>query len=145
MNLARSVSTRLVLATFLSFGAVSTATARAPVPIVNHANVSITSASGQQASAEQVASAIRAAAVATGRKWDVVEPAPGRLVATYHVRTHTVSIEIRYTASAYSVAYKDSVNMKYTPDAQGPGSIHPFYNQWVDEFMRAINAELRKA
>lgn len=65
---------------------------------------------------------------------------PGQLVATCHVRTHTVVTDIKYSGSHFSVAYKDSVNMKYTA-----GNIHPFYKNWVADFVQAIRLELTKA
>lgn len=133
---------QLFLAAVLALAALQ-AQARAPVPIVNHENVQVVRASGKTSAAD-VEKAIRAAAVATGRKWAVTQPRPGMLVATYSVRTHTVVTEIQYSASTYSVRYKDSINMKYVP-GEGAGSIHPFYNQWVDEFMQAIRVELGRS
>lgn len=130
---------QLLLAAVLALGALQ-AHARAPVPIVNHESVAV----GRKASADEVKQAIMRAAVATGRKWVVSERAPGVLEATYMVRTHTVVTEIRYTATSFSVAYKDSVNMKYGP-GEGAGVIHPFYNQWVNEFIQAVRAELARA
>lgn len=131
-----------LFAAVLSLAALQASAQRLPVPIVNHPNVAATRADGKPASAEGVRKAIEAAAVATGRKWVVTEPSPGRLLATYHVRTHTVVAEVRYAAGQFSVAYSDSVNMKYGPGADGKGVIHPFYNQWVDEFIQAIRREL---
>lgn len=130
----------LLLAAVLSLAAISASAQRMPVPIVNHDNLVVTKA----ASAADVKKAIMAAAEATGRKWVVSEPSPGRLVATYHVRTHTVTTEIRYSATHFSVAYADSINMKYGPGADGKGVIHPFYNQWVQEFVQSIRLELGK-
>jgi hypothetical protein len=130
----------LFLAAALSLAAVSASAQRMPVPIVNHDNVVVT----KTASAADVKKAIITAAGATGRVWVVSEPSPGRLVATYHVRTHTVTTEIRYSATNFSVAYADSINMKYAPGPDGRGVIHPFYNQWVQEFVQAIRLELGK-
>jgi hypothetical protein len=65
------------------------------------------------------------------------------MVASYSVRNHTVVTDIRYSATEFSVSYKDSINMKYGPGA-GAGVIHPFYNQWVQEFRHAIQLELAK-
>lgn len=134
----------LLLAAVVAAAAVPAAAQRLPVPIVNHDNMAVTRADGKAASAEDVKKAILTASQATGRKWAVVESAPGVLVATYLVRTHTVVAEIRYSGSQFSVAYKDSVNMKYGPGADGKGVIHPFYNQWVMEFIQAIRAELAR-
>ena len=120
------------------------AMARTPVPIVDHQNVRVEKSGGARMTAEQVRQAILAAATATARKWVVSEPTPGVLVATYQVRSHMVVTEIRYSANQFSVAYKDSVNMKYVPDGSGKGTIHPFYNQWVQEFVQAIRLEFNR-
>jgi hypothetical protein len=130
----------LLLAALLSLAAVPASAQRVPVPIVNYDNVVVTKA----ATAADVKNAILAAAYATGRKWVVSEPSPGRLIATYHVRTHTVTTEIRYSATNFSVVYADSIDMKYAPGADDRGVIHPFYNQWVQEFVQAIRLELGK-
>jgi hypothetical protein len=135
----------LLLAAVLAAASIPASAQRLPVPIVNHENVPVERADGAKASADDVRKAILAAAVATGRKWTVSEPSPGRLVATYLVRTHTVVTEIRYTATHFSVAYSDSINMKYAPGPDGKGVIHPFYNQWVQELIQAIRLELKKA
>jgi hypothetical protein len=136
---------QLLLAAALSLGALPALAQRQPVPIVNHGNLPVTAAPGKQLQASDVKKAIMAAAVATGRQWSVTETAPGRLLATYHVRTHTVSTEIHYDANAFSVFYRDSVDMKYAPGPDGKGVIHPFYNQWVQELIQAIRVELAKA
>lgn len=130
----------LLLAAALSLATLTAGAQRLPVPIVNHDNVVVS----RPATAAEVKQAIVTAAGATGRKWVVSEPSPGRLVATYHVRTHTVTTEIRYSGSSFSIAYADSINMKYGPGPDGKGVIHPFYNQWVNEFVQAIRLELAK-
>lgn len=134
----------LTLAALLSLGALQAQAQRLPVPIVNHENVVVAAASGKQLTAADVRKAILVAAEATGRKWSVAEAGPGRLIATYHVRTHTVSAEIQYTDSRFSVVYSSSTNMKYAPGPDGKGVIHPFYNQWVQEFVQAIRSELAR-
>jgi hypothetical protein len=135
----------LLLAAALAFGAVPARAQRMPVPIVNHADVPVLRAGGQPATLEDVRKAILAAADATGRHWVITEPTPGRMLATYHVRTHTVVTEIRYSPASFSVAYSDSSNMKYSPGGpSGTGVIHPFYNQWVQDFVRAIQLELAR-
>lgn len=137
---------RWFLAAVLALGALQASAQRLPVPIVNHDIVVLQRADGQAPSAQQVRDAVLAASQATGRKWGVVETSPGVLLATYHVRTHTVSTEIRYRDGQLSLAYHDSVNMKFAPGASpGTGVIHPFYNQWVEEFLQAIRQELAKS
>ena len=135
---------QLLIAAVLALGTLTANAQRLPVPIVNHETIVVERGSGQPATAQDVRKAIDAAAVATGRKWTVVEPSPGRLLATYQVRTHTVVTEIRYSGTHFGVAYSDSINMKYGPGPDGKGVIHPFYNQWVEEFIQAIRVELKR-
>jgi hypothetical protein len=136
---------QFLLAAVLSLAAAQAGAQRLPVPIVNHEKVVVQRANGQPASADEVRKAIVAAASATGRKWVIAEPTPGRMIATYHVRTHTVVTEVLYGDSQFSVRYSDSSNMKYAPGGpSGTGVIHPFYNQWVQDFVQAIRLELNR-
>ena len=136
----------LLIAAVMAFATVPALAQRQPVPIVNHEQVVLKRLDGQPATAEQVREAILAGSQSTGRKWAITEVAPGVVRATYHVRTHTVVTEIRYGAGQLSLRYADSVNMKYAPGgAAGTGLIHPFYNQWVEEFLQAVRVELGKA
>ena len=136
---------RFLLAAVLALAAVQAGAQRLPVPIVNHQDVVVQRSGGQPATAEDVRKAILAASTATGRHWVIAEPVPGQMTATYHVRTHTVVTDIRYSPTSFSVAYRDSVNMKYSPGGpSGTGVIHPFYNQWVQDFVRAIQSELAR-
>lgn len=70
------------------------------------------------------------------RGW-VIEPvAAGLLLGTLNIRTHTVRVDIRYTASTYSITYKDSENIKFRN-----GRIHGAFNKWV----RKLNADIQQA
>lgn len=131
----------LLLAAVISVGA-GQAFARATVPVVNHQNVALQRAGGAAPTAADMRQAIVVASQATGRKWAITESAPGQMVATYQVRTHTVVVDILYGPGQLSVTYKDSINMKF--GSGGPTNIHPFYNQWVNEFIQAIRLELAK-
>lgn len=133
-----------LIALVLGFASLQAAAQRQPVPIVNHESILVERPGGKAATADQVKQAIVAAAGAGARKWTVSEPQPGVLVATYHVRTHTVTTEIRYSATTFSVKYRDSINMKYKA-GEGAGLIHPFYNQWVQEFVHAVRQELARS
>ena len=137
---------RLLAAAVLALSALQAGAQRLPVPIVNHEHVELRRVDGQPPTASQVHDAVLAASQATGRKWAVTEQGPGRLLATYHVRTHTISTGIRYGDGQLSMVYADSINMKYAPGGEkGTGIIHPFYNQWVDEFLQAIRLELSRS
>lgn len=135
----------LLVAVFLLASALATTpvSARTPVPVINHDNVVVATATGKTLAAEQVKQAILAAVGVKG--WSAVQQADGKLLATLHVRgKHTVVVEITYAADKYSLIYKDSVNMK-SGSRDGQTVIHPFYNKWVQELLDAIRLELLKA
>jgi hypothetical protein len=132
---------------------------RMPVPIVNYRNIPITSAGAVPVRAEQVKQAIREGASTRG--WKIADEPGNKMLATLVVRNkHTVMVEIAYSATRYSLVYRDSVNMKYhaeySPDprtpagrsagiyAKGRPSIHPAYNDWVRQLKDAIDAELMR-
>jgi hypothetical protein len=72
-----------------------------------------------------------------GRGWKMKESGPGELTAMIHVRTHTATITISYSAKSYSIMYKDSTNLKYKN-----GKIHRNYNNWVKFLKDDIDLEL---
>lgn len=132
---------RILLALMVSFTALQAAAQRMPIPIVNHEDVAITPASGQRPTQAQVKQAIQSAASA--KQWEVTDQGPGRMLATLHVRgKHTVVTEISYSPEKFSLVYKDSINMKYSPGPDGMGVIHPFYNRWVQDLKEAIRTSL---
>lgn len=143
----------LVCVTIVSLNA----NARAPVPIINHANVLIATTSGKALQIEDVKKSISAAAVSKG--WSVAHIADGSLLATLVVRNkHTVVVKIDYDTTKYSINYHDSKNMKYgvinvqstvissnvDTSHNGQGEIHPFYNNWVQNLKDAIHSEFLK-
>jgi hypothetical protein len=70
-----------------------------------------------------------------GRKlgWAMTEEGPGQMRAKLAVRSHTATVRINYTPSAYAIAYVDSTNL----DASGT-QIHKNYNGWVKDLEEAI-------
>jgi len=131
----------MFLATILLAGAVHGQ--RQPVPIINHDNVVVTTSSAKTPTIEAVTKAIIEGAHA--RKWTVSHVAgTPKLQAKLFVRNkHTVVVEIENTATAYSVRYVSSIDMKYGVE-NGVPVIHPFYNRWVSELMDGIRTELQK-
>ena len=106
-------------------------------PIQNLSDVPVTTNSGKRLSAAQVRSAIITAGTSLG--WQVKDEAPGRLLGTLHLRTHTAVVEIPYSASKYSILYKSSENL----DAAN-GQIHRNYNGWVQNLDRTIRTEISR-
>lgn len=117
--------------------------ARHAVPVIDFINIPVSTTSGKALNAEQVKSAIQVAA--SLRSWSIATPHDGKLQGTLNVHgKHTVIVEITYTTAQYSIAYKDSSNMKFSM-ANGQKVIHPGYNKWVQELNEAIRLELLKA
>jgi hypothetical protein len=124
----------------VSLGAVVLATAilaacAVPAPIQNIDNATVVSAAGKPLSADQVREAIVRAGVGLG--WIIKDAGRGKLVGTLILRTHTAVVDIAYSPTNYSIAYKSSIDMK-----EGGGKIHPAYNGWIQNLTRAINAQL---
>ena len=136
-KISRAIVLAAASATFLS------AAARDTVPLVDRDSVAVVTGSGKPASAAAVGVAISNAAASGKRVWQVKRTAPDRLRATYQVRQHAVSVDIKYGPKAYSIHYAASDNMKYGEE-NGVKLIDPFYNSWVDELQQGISAQLGK-
>ncbi|MGQ2964390.1 hypothetical protein [Methylophilus sp.] len=116
--------------------------ARNTVPVETIEKEAIKPASGKTLSLAQVKQAVTTAA--EKNDWKVTSATEGKIQATLEVRQkHTVRIEITYDATAYSILYKDSVNMKYETKYD-QAYIHPFYNKWVGILKNSIDQELSK-
>jgi hypothetical protein len=104
-----------VLAAILGFGAY----AAQPQPLYNVSNSPITPAFHKDPAPiiEQALS---------GRSWTITARRPGAIDATISVRTHRADITVSYTATSYSIVYRDSENLDYKD-----GAIHPNYNRWI--------------
>ena len=118
----------LVLTTF-SFGCKRT------VPIQDFGNSGLTANS--KLTANQVRDAIVRAGASIGWKMNTVSP--GLVTASWVTRSHSVTVDIPYTADKYTIKYRESSNLL----AEG-GQIHSNYNRWVDRLNRNIAAEIRK-
>lgn len=86
---------------------------------------------------EQVRTAIISAA--QSKRWRVQQIDDTHMVATVNVRRHQAVVDINYTATDYSITYKDSTALEY--DGQ---NIHRNYNKWVklldDRISQNLNA-----
>lgn len=117
---------------------------RSPVPIVDRPNVPVVTASGKPLSQEALKQAIISGGANGPRRWLIVPEGDGKtLTGTYIVRQHTVVVQIVPGSNSYSVKYADSSNMKHAIEFGKP-VIHPFYNDWVDQLIRAIDFEVKK-
>jgi hypothetical protein len=139
-----NLSIKALVLTAAALAATGALAQRSPVPIIDHPNVAVLTASGKAVPLASLNQAIISGAAAGARKWEVVPGADGKtLRATYKVRTHTVMVDIVPSSTAFAVKYADSVNMKYEL-YDGKPVIHPFYNRWVDELIDSIRSEIKK-
>jgi hypothetical protein len=130
---------------------------RALEPVVDFPNQLVATASGKPLQADQVKQAIIDGA-ARAKEWTLTYEPNGTVIARRAWREHAIVVAISYSATQYSLAYRDSTNMKYTVNAPDPNAIaartaypkptgpiiHPFYNRYVRDLKDAIAMELRK-
>ncbi len=124
-----------ILAILVAVAAAMTLTACSSVPILNVEQAAVTTANNRALTSDQVRSAIVRAGASLG--WQMRDEAPGTLVGTLQLRTHTAVVTIPYSATSYSIRYRSSTNL----DA-ADGMIHRNYNGWIQNLTRAINAQL---
>jgi hypothetical protein len=117
------------------------AEARSAGPLVEYENVAATAAGGQPATVDQIRKAFMVGGAR--RNWAFTEEGPNKLVGRLNVRTHQIVVDISIAEGKYSVLYKDSVNMKYGME-DGKKVIHPQYNNWVNNLLGDMRAELAK-
>ncbi|MFN0160133.1 MAG: hypothetical protein ACKVQQ_02820 [Burkholderiales bacterium] len=72
-----------------------------------------------------------------GLGWQFRDNGADALVGTLVLRTHTAVVDIPYSATQYSIKYKDSTNLNYDGT-----SIHSNYNGWIQNLHKAINVQL---
>lgn len=104
-------------------------------PIRNVSDAPVVTGSGKALTADQVRVAIVGAGTALG--WSMAPATPGLVTGRIALRGHTASIDVRYTPTMYSIAYKDSTNLDF-----GNGQIHKNYNGWIENLNRDIRANL---
>lgn len=115
--------------------------ARAVEPVLNLTNEPVTTSSGKQLSADNVCQLVQK--VAQGKQWTVAKKPDGSLGASlsWRANKHTIMVNIVCNEGAYSIAYKDSVNMNYMMKDGGVPHIHPYYNRYIRELADAIRIE----
>ena len=80
-----------------------------------------------------VAGAIRQAGIGLG--WSMKEIGPGHIEARLPIRAHLAVTDIRFDTEMFSIAYKDSINLRY--DAT-KNMIHSNYKGWIQNLQNAI-------
>jgi hypothetical protein len=127
----------------LIIGVAGDAVARRGVAVQNYENVPIVRADGALLTIKRVREAVVRAS--QRNKWIIEQDASGLVVATFSIKgKHSLTVEVRFSESQFSIDYHGSSNLNYT---QGPGGpmIHPAYNKEVKALLDAITAELRTA
>jgi len=104
-------------------------------PIMNVTDQPVVAAAGKRLTADQVRDTIVAAG--TGLGWVMTPVSPGLVSGRLMLRDHVAVVDIRYSATTYSITYKDSTNLNYRD-----GQIHRNYNGWVENLDRDIRNEL---
>jgi hypothetical protein len=105
----------------------------APIYTVTDAPVVVRA--GKQASADDVRDAILRAGRRLG--WQMVPGERGVINAKLSLRTHVAVVDVRYSATSYSIVYRDSTNLDHSGD-----QIHKNYNGWIQNLDRDIRNEL---
>ncbi|MCP9447133.1 MAG: hypothetical protein NNA22_06130 [Nitrospira sp.] len=105
--------------------------------IYNVKDAPISTATGKEATLDQITKAIVEAG--SGLGWTMAVVKPGQIVGTLHIRSHTAIVEIPYTTKTYSIIYKDSTNLKYDAEKQ---TIHENYRGWIQNLDKAIKSRL---
>ncbi len=113
--------------------------AQRSVPLVNYEKQTWLRGDGKALSLE----AIRSAIIRGGahRGWNAQPAGEGALLLDIEVREHKATVEVSFTASEFSIRYKDSTKLGY--EKKGSEElIHPNYNRWVDYLRKDIKSEL---
>lgn len=69
--------------------------------------------------------------------WSMRKVEPGLIVGTIQVRTHEAQVDVRYSATTWNIAYRDSKNLKFNGE-----KIHSNYNKWVSRLGDSIRNQI---
>ncbi len=108
---------------------------------------------------EQVREAILNGAKSAG--WETQIQGDNNILATYHIRVHTLTVNISYTDEAFNIEYESSTSMKMAcshddyinghykesgkdkcPQDMPPDYIHINFKTWVDSLRHSIERSL---
>jgi hypothetical protein len=112
----------------------------APKYIVNHENLPIPHVEGKATTAERVREIIMTVAAEEG--WIAKPVADGLLYATFNKGKYMIAVDITYSATSYSVRYRDSTNLNYRKSG-AEELIHPTYNRWVTTLVHRVGTKLQ--
>ena len=100
-------------------------------PIYNLDNASVTTGSGSAPSLSDVRRVIIAAAISKG--WTAEDIDTTHLRLTHRARKHMARVVVTYSTSAFSIAYEDSLRLRYNGT-----TIHRNYNRWIRNLEQRI-------
>jgi hypothetical protein len=129
-----------VLALCLLSACGSALATRSAVPMLELGRQEIVTFDGQPLTLESMRKAILYGGMT--RRWTAVGEKPGVLSLQASNGGHLVVVEVAYDARTYDIRYKSSVEMEYQ-DVDGKPTIHPKYNQWVNDLSTAIRTAVR--
>lgn len=109
-----------------------------PVHNINNASIPQTLEKvSEKQGMERMRKAIKEAGAQLG--WIIEDTSPGVAIGTLNIRKHMARVQINYTATTYSIVYKDSMNLDYDP---AKGTIHNQYNNWVRNLEQEIKIRM---
>jgi len=89
------------------------------------------------ATMENLEKAIMRAGLTLG--WQIAPKGPGQLEGVLVLRTHRAIVDITHDTKAFSITYKDSVNLSYS---ESDRTIHSNYNGWIQNLEKGIRAQV---
>jgi hypothetical protein len=92
--------------------------------------------------AAEVGKAIAAAAASSTLEWMPKLIDEDTIEATLPIRTHELVVDIAYTATEYTIKYKNSKNLGYNKETQ---EIHENYKAWLRNLDNGIQRALQVA
>ena len=102
-------------------------------PIYNVHNAAVVTGSGSAPSLADVRRAIVEASNSKG--WTVKDIDTTHMQVTHRVRKHMAQVVIEYSTSSFSIAYDDSIRLRYNGT-----TIHRNYNRWIRNLEHRIKA-----
>ena len=137
-SLAHRMTTKAVLLALSIAIPISFVAGCQSVPIHNVTDARLTPPPGTNPTLDTISEAIRTAGGRLG--WRMEEVRPGVMTGTLTPKPgRMAALSITYDTSAFSIAYKDSKNLKYEQN-----TIHRRYNRWVMMLETAIKEEVAR-
>lgn len=125
---------KLLVMAFVIVGGLFFSGCRPVEPVYNTTDVTV-QGNNKKLTQAQVEQAIIKACM--NREWRVNKVKSGLIQATYNKRGHVAVVDIKYSASKYSITYNQSTNLDYNGTV-----IHRNYNGWIQNLETDIQNNL---